>query len=197
MNQRNSSQSQSWPADKVERWPINRLIPYAKNARRHSDSQVAQIAASIKEWGWTIPVLADEDGGLIAGHGRLEAARKLGFKEIPVMIARGWTKAQKQAYVLADNKLTMNASWDDELLLIELEALKDEDFDLELTGFTFEDVDKLINGAGSGLGAGGDAPSQSTPESWAVIVECASEADQVALINRLQAEGRKVRGSIG
>jgi hypothetical protein len=93
-----------WPADKVERWAIDRLIPYAKNARTHTDAQVAAIAASIKEWGWTTPALVGEDGGLIAGHARVLAARQLGIAEIPVMVAAGWTEAQKRAYVLADNQ---------------------------------------------------------------------------------------------
>ena len=96
-----------WPADKVERWSIDRLIPYAKNARTHTDAQVAAIAASIKEWGWTTPALVGEDGGLIAGHARILAARQLGIAKIPVMVAAGWTEAQKRAYVLADNQLAM------------------------------------------------------------------------------------------
>src|SRR5215831_12341657 len=83
-----------WPADNVERWPIERLIPYARNARQHSDAQIAQIAASIREWGWTIPILADEEGGIIAGHGRVLAARKLSLADVPVMVARGWTEGQ-------------------------------------------------------------------------------------------------------
>jgi hypothetical protein len=88
-----------WPADKVERWAIDRLIPYAKNARTHTDAQIAAIAASIKEWGWTTPALVGEDGGLIAGHARILAARQLGIAEIPVMVAAGWSEAQKRAYV--------------------------------------------------------------------------------------------------
>lgn len=90
------------PADKVEHWSIDRLIPYARNSRTHSDAQVAQIAASIKEWGWTNPVLVDPDGQIIAGHGRVLAARKLKIKEIPVVIAEGWSDAQKRAYVIAE-----------------------------------------------------------------------------------------------
>ena len=89
-----------WPADKVERWAIDRLIPYPKNARTHTDAQVAAIAASIKEWGWTSPALVGEDGGLIAGHARVLAARQLGIAEIPVMVAACWTEAQKRAYVI-------------------------------------------------------------------------------------------------
>ena len=96
---------------------IDRLIPYAKNARTHTDAQVAAIAASIKEWGWTTPALVGEDGGLIAGHARVLAARQLGIVKIPVMVAAGWTEAQKRAYVLADNQLAITGSgWDPELL---------------------------------------------------------------------------------
>jgi hypothetical protein len=106
-----------WPADKVERWGIDRLIPYAKNARTHTDAQVAAIAASIKEWGWTTPALVGEDGGLIAGHARILAAWQLGIAEITVMVAAGWSEAQKRAYVLADNQLAITGSgWDPELL---------------------------------------------------------------------------------
>src|SRR3954469_5755 len=111
---------QELPADQVERWSLGRLVPYARNARTHSEAQVAQIAGSIREWGWTVPVLVDETGMLIAGHGRVLAARKLGLTDIPVMVARGWTEAQKRAYVLADNKLALNAGWDVELLKVEL-----------------------------------------------------------------------------
>ena len=124
-----------WPADKIERRSVDALIPYARNARTHSDEQVAQIAASIKEWGWTTPVLVDEDGGIIAGHGRVMAARKLGIEEVPCMVATGWTKAQKQAYVLADNQLPQNAGWDMDLLSVEMKDLDTEGFDLSLIGF--------------------------------------------------------------
>jgi len=103
----------TWPADKVERWPIDRLIPYAGNARTHSADQVDQIAASIREWGWTNPVLVGEDNTLIAGHGRVLAARKLRISEVPVMVATGWSEAQKKAYAIADNKLAVNAGWDE------------------------------------------------------------------------------------
>ncbi|MFN4287731.1 MAG: site-specific DNA-methyltransferase [Brevundimonas sp.] len=132
-----------WPADKVERRSVSALVPYARNARTHSEEQVAQIAASIREWGWTVPVLVDEDGGLIAGHGRVLAARKLGLTEIPVMVAAGWTEAQKRAYVLADNKLALNAGWDAELLRVELTDLQAFDFDLGLTGFSDDELAAL------------------------------------------------------
>lgn len=125
----------NWPADKVERWPIDRLVPYARNARTHSDDQVAQVAASIREWGWTNPVLVGEDGGIIAGHARVLAGRKLGLAEVPVMLATGWSDVQKRAYVLADNQLALNAGWDPELLRLELGELQALDFNLGLIGF--------------------------------------------------------------
>ena len=124
-----------WPADKIERKKVDDLIPYARNARTHSDEQVAQLAASIKEWGWTTPVLVDEGGEIIAGHGRVMAARKLNIDEIPTMTATGWSKAQKQAYVLADNQLPQNAGWDDSRLALELNDLGEMNFDLSLLGW--------------------------------------------------------------
>ena len=124
--------------------PTEDLIPYARNSRTHSDEQVAQIAASIKEWGWTTPILVDETGGIIAGHGRLLAARKLKMEQVPTIEAAGWTDAQKRAYVIADNKLALNAGWDNELLALELGELGDIGFDLELTGFTDEEIKALM-----------------------------------------------------
>lgn len=129
-----------WPADKVERRSVADLIPYARNARTHSDAQVAQIAASVKEWGWTTPILIDESGSIIAGHGRVMAARKLGLVDVPVMVATGWSEAQKKAYVLADNQLALNAGWDMDLLKVEVGDLSLEGFDLSLIGFD----DKLL-----------------------------------------------------
>jgi hypothetical protein len=132
------------PADTVEQWPIEKLIPYAKNSRTHSEEQIAQIAASIKEWGFTTAVLVDEGGGIIAGHGRLMAARRLGMDAVPVMVAKGWSEAQKRAYVIADNKLALNAGWDNELLALELSELGDLGFDVELTGFSDEEIKALM-----------------------------------------------------
>jgi len=131
------------PADKVERWKIERLVPYARNARTHSDEQVAQIAASIGVCGWTTPVLVDESGGIIAGHGRTLAAQRLQMAEVPVMVARGWSDAKKRAYILADNQLAINAGWDNELLNLELSELKELDFDLELIGFSADEILQL------------------------------------------------------
>jgi len=132
------------PADKVERWSIDKLVPYARNARTHSDEQISQLAASIKEWGWTTPVLVDEQGSIIAGHGRTLAAQKLKMTEVPVMVAKGWSDAKKRAYVLADNKLAMNAGWDNEMLALELGEIGDLGFDLDLTGFTANEIAALM-----------------------------------------------------
>ena len=134
------------PADKVEKWEIEKLVPYARNSRTHSDEQISQIAASIKEWGWTTPVLVDEQGGIIAGHGRTLAAQKLKMKEVPVMVASGWSDAKKRAYIIADNKLALNAGWDDEMLALELGEIGDLGFDLDLTGFSAAEIKELMSG---------------------------------------------------
>ena len=131
------------PADTIEQWDIKKLVPYARNSRTHSEEQVSQIAASIKEWGWTTPVLVDENGGIIAGHGRTLAAQRLKMTQVPVMVARDWSDAKKRAYVIADNKLAMNAGWDNEMLALEMGELAELGFDLDLTGFTPEEIDAL------------------------------------------------------
>lgn len=133
-----------WPADKVERRKVADLLPYAKNSRTHSDAQIDGIAASIQEWGWTVPVLIDEAGTIIAGHGRIQAAHRLGIKEVPCMTAAGWSDAQRRAYVIADNKLAENAGWDQANLGAELDALSDLGFNLSLTGFNEAEVAGLV-----------------------------------------------------
>lgn len=148
-----------WPADKIERRAVKDLIPYARNARTHSDAQVAQIAASIKEWGWTNPILIDETDGIIAGHGRILAAHKLNIADVPTVVARGWTDAQKKAYVLADNQLALNAGWDASMLRIELTELKALDFDLPLIGFGADELQDLLGLPADVLAAGGGAGS--------------------------------------
>jgi DNA modification methylase len=147
-----------WPADNIERRKVSALIPYARNARTHSDAQVAQIAASIREWGWTNPVLIDAEGGLIAGHGRVLAARKLGIEDVPCMIATGWSDAQKKAYILADNQLALNAGWDIELLKVEIGELGAEGFDLGLIGFGDDFLAGLLNTGNEGLTDPDDVP---------------------------------------
>ena len=120
------------------------LVPYARNARKHSKAQVAKIAASIQEWGWTNPVLVDEKGGIIADHGRILAAQKLGIESVPAMVARGWTEAQRRAYVIADNQLALEAGWDRDMLAIEFAELAGLNFDLSLTGFDDLDIKSLL-----------------------------------------------------
>jgi len=120
------------------------LVPYARNARTHSESQVVQIAASIKEFGFTNPILTDGENGIIAGHGRLLAAIKLGMAEVPVIELGHLTKAQKQAYIIADNKLALNAGWDGEMLAIEFTELENAGFNLELTGFDSTEIGNLF-----------------------------------------------------
>lgn len=129
---------------KLEWRNIGEIIPYARNSRTHSEEQVAQIAASIKEFGWTNPVLIDEENGIIAGHGRLAAARKLGHTQIPVIELTGLSEAQKRAYVIADNKLALNAGWDTEMLVNELRDLEGMDIDLALTGFSADELNDML-----------------------------------------------------
>ena len=131
-------------AKQIELWVLDKLIPFARNPRTHSDAQVAQIAASIAEFGFNNPILVDSKAGIIAGHGRLLAARKLGLKEVPVIVLDHLSETQKRAYIIADNQLALNAGWNDELLGIELAALQQEDFDLALLGFEDEELTRLL-----------------------------------------------------
>ncbi|NBW22244.1 MAG: site-specific DNA-methyltransferase, partial [Caulobacteraceae bacterium] len=146
-------------AEKIEQWAIDKLIPYARNSRTHSDAQVAQIAASIKEFGFTNPVLIDGEGGIIAGHGRVIAARKLGLSEVPCIRLEHLTEAQKRAYVIADNRLALNSGWDTEMLKVEFADLQELGFDLELTGFDLDEIKELLAPVGTeGLTDPDDAP---------------------------------------
>ncbi|MBU6141380.1 MAG: site-specific DNA-methyltransferase [Proteobacteria bacterium] len=131
-------------ADHIELKKVDELIPYSKNARLHSEAQVAQIAASIIEFGFTNPVLIDGEKGIIAGHGRLMAAKKLGLKEVPVVVLDHLSETQKKAYIIADNKLAENARWDEEILASELADLKNEDFNLDLIGFEDQELEKIF-----------------------------------------------------
>jgi DNA modification methylase len=136
----------NWFAERIEHWPMDKLLPYARNARQHSDEQIAQIAASIAEFGFVNPCLVGADGVLVAGHGRLAAARKLGLSTVPVVVLDHLTPTQRRALVLADNRLAELSTWDDALLRIELEALQDEGFDLDLTGFDADALAELLAG---------------------------------------------------
>lgn len=128
----------------VQYLPVDALTPYARNSRTHDDAQVAQLAASIKEFGFTNPVLVDEEGGIIAGHGRVLAAQRLKLQTVPCITLAGLTEAQKRAYVIADNRLPMNAGWDSDMLAVELDELKGEGFDIDLLGFTPKELNDLI-----------------------------------------------------
>jgi len=129
---------------KLEWRSVSTLIPYARNSRTHSDEQIAQIAASIKEFGWTNPILIDGDNGIIAGHGRLSAARKLGHEEVPVIELKDLTETQRKAYIIADNRLALNAGWDNEMLTIELKELLADNFALDILGFDPKELNALL-----------------------------------------------------
>jgi ParB-like chromosome segregation protein Spo0J len=179
---------QDWPAANVEMRPIDKLVPYARNSRTHSPKQIDQLAASMQEWGWTNPVLIDEKGTIIAGHGRILAAQKLGITEAPVMTAKGWSDAQKRAYVIADNKLALNAGWDMATLAIEVADL--QGFDLSLTGFSSKALEGLSNGKSL------DPTSKIDGLSYAIVIRCEGEIDQMELLEKLEAQGLKCEALI-
>jgi DNA modification methylase len=193
---------------RVEYRKIETLIPYARNPRTHTETQIAKIAASIVEFGWTQPILVDGDNGIIAGHGRLAAARKLGLAEVPVIELSRLTPAQKRAYVIADNRLALDAGWDEELLSLELAELSEAGYDLAMTGFSNEEIEELLVGAEQALqdenaDASGDDTTDDVPEAPSNPVSrpgdiwqlgphrliCADSAD-VSAIERLMAGER-------
>lgn len=173
----------------IEVVAVDGLVPYARNSRTHSDEQVAQIAASIREFGFTSPVLIGADGGIIAGHGRVMAAQRLGLPSVPCIRLAHLSETQRRAYVIADNQLALNAGWDEELLQMELADLAGLEFDMGLLGFDAEEI--------SGAMGGDDEPEDAAPkpeginyqEKYAVLVDCESEAAQEAAFNRLTAMG--------
>ena len=158
----------SWLADKIEQWPTTKLLPYARNARTHSDEQVMQIAASIAEFGFTNPILAGADGVIVAGHGRLAAANKLGLSMVPVVVLDHLSATQRRALVIADNRIAENAGWDDAMLRLELEALQDDEFDLSITGFDLDDLADL-QGDDDGDGNGSDKDDEIPEVAEAVV----------------------------
>ena len=171
---------------------VEALIPYARNSRTHSDEQVAQIAASIREFGFTNPVLVDNGGGIVAGHGRVMAARKLGMAEVPTVNVGWLNEQQRRAYVIADNQLALNAGWDDEALAAELSALDDSGFDVGLVGFSDADMERLL-GLTDGNATGGQAGNSDTginyQEKFAVLVDCKNEDHQAQVYESLIAAG--------
>ena len=131
---------------------VSDLIPYARNSRTHSEVQINKIASSIKEFGFLNPVLIDKDNGIIAGHGRVMAAQKLGLKEVPVLQIGHLSETQKRAYIIADNRLALDAGWDEEMLRVEFDELKEADFNLELTGFSLDEIAGMDFDAGEEVG---------------------------------------------
>ena len=175
---------------KIEQRLVADLIPYAANSRTHSDAQVAQIAASIKEFGWTNPILIDGDNTIIAGHGRLLAARKLGLDTVPVIILDHLSKAQQRALVIADNQLALNAGWDMDMLKAEIEDLNLENFDINLLGFDEKFLDALNAEAFEETRIGEEQDVEAVFE---IAVTCADEDEQEKVYQILTEQGLKCR----
>lgn len=157
----------------IERWLIEQLIPRATNPRTHSPEQVAQIAGSIKEWGWTNPILVGAENDIIAGHARLMAARQLGMTEVPVIVLRHLSEAQRRALVIADNQLALNSGWDEELLRLELALLQEQGYDLDLTGFDADELAELM------ADQGGSTDVDQIPEAPVIPVTVAGDIWQL------------------
>ncbi len=154
--------SEPWLSTHIERWPTEKLVPYARNARTHSEEQVAQIAASIVEFGFTNPILAGSDGVIVAGHGRLAAAQKLGLDSVPVVVLDHLTPTQRRALIIADNRIAENAGWDDAMLRIELQSLQEDGFNLDITGFDADALAEIM--AGEETTVGGQTDDDTVPE---------------------------------
>lgn len=170
---------------KIQYKPIQDLIPYARNSRTHNDAQVAQIAASIKEFGWTNPVLLDGTNGIIAGHGRVMAAQKLGETEVPTIELSHMDENQKRAYIIADNKLALNAGWDNEMLALEIADLKDAGYDLGLTGFDLDEI-AALNGD---IDVEEDFKEPSDESRNLLMIECQGERELETLYEEMQQRG--------
>ena len=156
------SMSEPWLSTHIERWPTEKLVPYARNARTHSEEQVAQIAASIVEFGFTNPILAGSDGVIVAGHGRLAAAQKLGLDTVPVVVLDHLTPTQRRALIIADNRIAENAGWDDAMLRIELQSLQEDGFNLDITGFDADALAEIM--AGEETTVDGNTDEDAIPE---------------------------------
>jgi DNA modification methylase len=154
--------SEPWLSTHIERWPIDKLVPYVRNARTHSEEQVAQIAASIVEFGFTNPILAGSDGVIVAGHGRLVAAQKLGLDTVPVVVLDHLTPTQRRALIIADNRIAENAGWDDAMLRIELQSLQEDGFNLDITGFDADALAQIM--AGEETTVEGQSDDDAVPE---------------------------------
>lgn len=170
---------------KIKYKPVADLIPYARNSRTHSDAQVAQIAASIREFGWTNPILLDGENGIIAGHGRVLAAQKLGETQVPTIELSHMTDNQKKAYIIADNKLALNAGWDDAMLALEVADLKDAGYDLGLTGFSFDEI-AALNGD---VSIEEDFKEPIDESRNLLMIECEGERELEKLYEEMQERG--------
>jgi ParB-like chromosome segregation protein Spo0J len=177
-------------ADRAEgrspQWHVDQLKPYARNTRTHSANQVAALARSITRFGFTNPILAGEDGTIVAGHGRLMAAMSIGMKTVPVIVVSDWTDEERRAYVIADNKLALDAGWDEELLKLELGELAEAGIDLELTGFKEEELNNLFGAVADDVNDPDAAAPQLEGLTYSVIVRCDSEAQQGELLEQFE-----------
>lgn len=172
---------------KIEYVATDDLIPYIHNSRTHSESQIKQIASSIREFGFTNPILIDDQGTIIAGHGRVMAAKVLQLDKVPTITLGALSDAQRKAYVIADNKLALNAGWDTEVLLTEIESLQDLNFDTQLLGFSADELAEMLNIEEKPL------KEESYAEIFNIIVECDDEMEQEKIFNQLESEGYKCR----
>lgn len=177
-------------AKQIEQRSVEELIPYARNARTHSEAQVTQLARSIEQFGFTNPVLIDAANSIIAGHGRVMAAKQLGMATVPCLRVDWLTEAQQRAYVLADNQLALQAGWDEDLLALELRDLQDLNFDMDLIGFDDSELDALM---------GGQTEERQKPEKklldvkYQILVDCSNEKDQARILAKLEKEGMTCR----
>lgn len=177
--------------EKIEMVATADLLPYVNNSRTHSPEQVEQIAISMREFGWTAPIIVDDENMVLAGHGRLMAAKKLKMEQCPVVRASNLSPAQKKAYVIADNKLAENSGWDKELLGAELAFLQEQEFDLAVLGFDATELADLM-----GLGEEAEDESEQLAHEYAIIINCENEGQQLALLDELEERGMKCRALI-
>jgi len=179
----------NWPATKIELRDIAALKPHPQNSRTHSAEQIKLICKAMRQWGWTMPVLIDEDDFILAGHARIRAAKKNGYTKAPCLVARGWSDAQKRAYIIADNRLTENGGWDKELLGMECAALE-MNFDLDLLGFSTAQLDKLMGREEE------DGSSKLGENKFSIVIECETEEEQTRLLTKFEEEGIECRALI-
>ena len=175
----------TWHSQDIEQWPLEKLIPYARNSRTHTDAQIAQIAASIAQFGFLNPILVGSDNVVVAGHGRLLAARKLELATVPVVVLPHLTETQKRALIIADNKIAENAGWAFELLAIELDDLRNDGFDLDVLGFNEKELGSVF-GAGDAPGGDKDVVDEARNT---LLIECASERELEVLFEELKGRG--------